>query len=187
MLFQGLDVEGFFSRNKIRFSVNLYYNVRIIITIWSANVFYVFPTSEKLWEYFAKQKKNLHFLWNYSLANMTHIKKLHITKNCHEKKIIALVQKLSKTWHFGIKKKKTIWRKKIIFMSLDGIEFLLLWRTVSSADWWKLSPLGNYTHENPKMKVSIIKQATHSLEIEDFLCEINFRRKYPKNCHFRLL
>ena len=85
-----------------------------------------------------------------------------------KKKIIALVQKLSKTWHFGIKKKKTIWRKKIIFMSLDGIEFLLLWRTVSSADWWKLSPLGNYTHENPKMKVSIIKQATHSLEIEDF-------------------
>ena len=112
MLFQGLDVEGFFSRNKIRFSVNLYYNVRIIITIWSANVFYVFPTSEKLWEYFAKQKKNLHFLWNYSLANMTHIKKLHITKNCHEKKIIALVQKLSKTWHFGIKEKKNNLTKK---------------------------------------------------------------------------
>ena len=106
----------FFSRNKIRFSVNLYYNVRIIITIWSANVFYVFPTSEKLWEYFAKQKINLHFLWNYSLANMTHIKKLHITKNCHEKKNNCVSPKTFQNMTLWNKEKKKQFDEKKSFL-----------------------------------------------------------------------
>ena len=186
MLFQGLDVEGFFfQETKLDFP----WTCTIICAHHHHNLkcecFYVFPTSEKLWEYFAKQKKTCIFceitvwlIWrtlrNYILPRIVMKKK----NNCVSPKTFQNMTLWNK------EKKKQFDEKKIIFMSLDGIEFLLLWRTVSSADWWKLSPLGNYTHENPKMKVSIIKQATHSLEIEDFLCEINFGRKYPKKLPF---
>ena len=106
----------FFSRNKIRFSVNLYYNMRIIIIIWSANVFMYFRLPKNYGNILLNKKKTCIFCEITVWLIWRTLRNYILPRIVMKKKIIALVQKLSKTWHFEIKKKKTIWRKKKSFL-----------------------------------------------------------------------